>query len=158
MPVRPDPGTRRGACAPRHRLTLPFRHKKRGCPPALPVRPCLRFNFLSPSPRPPSPPGKGEPLSLFSRGLRPRHPCTAPGAARAFREVSGTRRGACPGVSGTPCDIQCRKGLAPAPTASRLPLRLAVTFRNAGERAPPATPKVFRFLPGQAPTKLSPSP
>ena len=35
----------------------------------------------NPLPRPPSPAGKGEPQSLFRRGLRPRHPCTEPPAA-----------------------------------------------------------------------------
>ena len=39
------------------------------------------------SPRPPSPAGKGEPQSLFRRGLRPRHPCTEPPAARTAPAV-----------------------------------------------------------------------
>ena len=43
--------------------------------------PCLWFAFLPPSPRPPSPPGKGETKNLFRRGLCPRHPCTEPLAA-----------------------------------------------------------------------------
>ncbi len=44
-------------------------------------QPCLWFALSPPSPRPPSPPGKGETKSLFRRGLRPRHPCTEPLAA-----------------------------------------------------------------------------
>ena len=37
--------------------------------------------FLPPIPPAPSPAGKGEPQSLFRRGLRPRHPCIRPFAA-----------------------------------------------------------------------------
>ena len=41
--------------------------------------PILPFTYFpAPSPRPPSPPGKGVPKSLFRRGLRPRHPGTEP--------------------------------------------------------------------------------
>ena len=46
-----------------------------GCRPTLPLA-C--FVAPHPPPRPPSPPGKGEPQRLFCRGLRPRHPCTEP--------------------------------------------------------------------------------
>ena len=44
---------------------------------------------LSPHPRSQSdlPGGKGEPQSLFRRGLRPRHPCTEPPAARTAPAV-----------------------------------------------------------------------
>ena len=47
-------------------------------PPANPA-----FGLLSCplSPQPPSPVGKGETISLFRRGLRPRHPCIKPFAA-----------------------------------------------------------------------------
>ena len=47
-------------------------------PPAYPA-----FGLLSCplSPQPPSPVGKGETISLFRRGLRPRHPCIKPFAA-----------------------------------------------------------------------------
>ncbi len=65
----------------------------------------LEFSFPL-SPRPPSPVGKGEIFSLFCRGLRPRHPATAPGAAllqRAPRQLRAcAERGtACRADSGT---------------------------------------------------------
>ena len=53
--------------------------------------PCLLLTFLPPSPDPRSqsalPGGKGETKSLFRRGLRPRHPCTEPLAARTVPVV-----------------------------------------------------------------------
>ena len=46
----------------------------------LPTPPIASLSAPQP-PAPPSPVGKGEPQSLFRRGLRPRHPCTEPLAA-----------------------------------------------------------------------------
>ena len=40
-------------------------------------------SFLPPSPRPPSPPGKGETIVISCKGLRPLHPRAEPEAARA---------------------------------------------------------------------------
>ena len=66
---------------------------------------CLLCRLLPPafsllscplSPRPPSPAGKGEPQSLFRRGLRPRHPCIRPFAA--FTNLSKQE----PGAKGSP--------------------------------------------------------
>ena len=82
----------------RHLQSLPLWYPEGGLPPALPSRraltvpcgglvlfaarlPCLWFDFLPPSPQPPSPAGKGENITLFRRGLRPRHPCIKPFAA-----------------------------------------------------------------------------
>ena len=67
-------GTRRGAC-------LLCR------PPTLPLA-----LFLPPSPRPPSPPGKGEPKVISCKGLRPLHPRAEPSAAREKRDEPCTRR------------------------------------------------------------------
>ena len=61
--------------------------------------PCLWFLILPPSPRPPSPAGKGETQSLFRRGLRPRHPCTEPLAALTDPARTGARRGDLPCLS-----------------------------------------------------------
>ncbi len=52
-----------------------------GVPSLLPAYPAFSLLFCPLSPRPPSPPGKGETKSLFRRGLRPRHPCIRPFAA-----------------------------------------------------------------------------
>ena len=63
-----------GAEPARHWLSLPLWCLKGGaCLLCRPPTPPLAL-FLPPSPRPPSPPGKGEFFSLFCRGLRPRHP------------------------------------------------------------------------------------
>ena len=87
-----------GAEPARRLLALPLWYPAGGVPPALPARralavPCGGLPSLSPahpafgllscplSPRPPSPVGKGETISLFRRGLRPRHPCIKPFAA-----------------------------------------------------------------------------
>ena len=45
--------------------------------PRLPTLPLVYFPAPYP-PAPPSPAGKGEAISLFRRGLRPRHPCIRP--------------------------------------------------------------------------------
>ena len=74
-------GTRRGACPAGRRLTVPFRNPQGGLPFWLPAAPAFTF-FPAPIPRPPSPPGKGETISLFCRGLRPRHPGIRPFATR----------------------------------------------------------------------------
>ena len=78
-------------------------------------RACLLCRLLPPafsllscplSPRPPSPAGKGEPQSLFRRGLRPRHPCAEPLAALtepASAVPGGGVQSALPGGTGYPC-------------------------------------------------------
>ena len=59
-----------------------------GVPSLLPAYPAFSLLFCPLSPRPPSPPGKGETKSLFRRGLRPRHPCIRPFAALVNRAGS----------------------------------------------------------------------
>ena len=54
---------------------VPLRCPAGACPLGRSPTPPLAC-FIAPSPRPPSPPGKGVPKSLFRRGLRPRHPGT----------------------------------------------------------------------------------
>ena len=46
-----------------------------------PTYPAFGLLFCPLSPQPPSPTGKGENITLFRRGLRPRHPCIKPFAA-----------------------------------------------------------------------------
>ena len=58
--------------------TLPFRHPQGGLLSLSPAYPAFGLLSCPLSPRPPSPPGKGETISLFRRGLRPRHPCIRP--------------------------------------------------------------------------------
>ena len=89
LPVLGDRG-----CPARHRLILPLRCLRGGLSPALPARwalaapggglalfvarrPCLPLPFC-PHPPDPLPGGKGETISLFCRGLRPRHPGVKP--------------------------------------------------------------------------------
>ena len=88
-------GTRRAACPAGRRLNLPH------------------HEFFAPIPPTPLPSGKGEPQSLFRRGLRPRHPCTEPPAALTDRAVSGTRRAACP--SGRRVNLPHHRFIAPIP-------------------------------------------
>ena len=76
-------GVRRGAEPQRHWLSLPLWCPAGGllCLPS--AYPAFSLLFCPLSPRPPSPAGKGEPQSLFRRGLRPRHPCAEPLATLA---------------------------------------------------------------------------
>ena len=62
----------------RSRLSPPLWCPAGGLAFLLACLPCLWFSFLPPIPQPPSPVGKGETISLFRRGLRPRHPCIRP--------------------------------------------------------------------------------
>ena len=84
-PYPPDPLPRRGrgrprlfharGCAPCIPGAEPGRHRSRGGLPSLsPADHAVSLPFRPLSPRPPSPPGKGETQSLFRRGLRPLHP------------------------------------------------------------------------------------
>ena len=90
-----------------------------GLPSLSPAAPVFSLLFCPLSPRPPSPPGKGETQSLFRRGLRPRHPGTEPLAALtepvkkmpsgglapvllACLAAAVPSGGACPGVAGLP--------------------------------------------------------
>ena len=52
-----------------------------GAPGWLPAYPAFSLFVCPLSPRPPSPAGKGETITLFRRGLRPRHPGIKPPAA-----------------------------------------------------------------------------
>ena len=54
-------------------------------PSLSPPYPAFSVLFCPLSPQPPSPAGKGEPQSLFRRGLRPRHPGIRPPAALTDR-------------------------------------------------------------------------
>ena len=89
----------------RYRLSLPLWCPAGGLPSLSPAYPAFSLFSCPLSPQPPSPVGKGETISIFRRGLRPRHPCIRPFAA--FTEpakqvpagglslgVGGTRRGA----------------------------------------------------------------
>ena len=70
-------GARRGACLFGRRLALPPRYPAGGVPSWSPAYPA--FSLLSrPHPPDPLPSGKGETISLFCRGLRPRHPGIRP--------------------------------------------------------------------------------
>ncbi len=75
----------------RHLQTLPKRHPVGWLAFFAACCPCLWLALLLPSPDPRSqsalPGGKGETKSLFRRGLRPRHPCTEPPAARTVPVV-----------------------------------------------------------------------
>ena len=53
--------------------------------------PCHLLSFCPLSPRPPSPVGKGETISLFRRGLRPRHPCIRPFATLTVSAMRAPR-------------------------------------------------------------------
>ncbi len=81
--------------------------------PASPVYSGSWLNRFSPSPRPPSPLGKGETLSLFCRGLRPRPPATAPDGTRR------TGRVPVPGVSCPRCFRQPTRQPANLPAQPR---------------------------------------
>ena len=121
-----------GACPARHWLDLPIRYPAGGAggggrPPTLPL-----VLLLSPSPRPPSPPGKGETIGYFLQGASPLasprlslrgtgSPCRCgklngglPRAAlaRPANPVpGGGRRGA---VARRPCRCGVRRGGLPA--------------------------------------------
>ena len=63
-----------------------------GLPSLLPAYPAFSLLYRPLSPQPPSPAGKGEPQSLFRRGLRPRHPCIRLLAALTDPARTGARR------------------------------------------------------------------
>ena len=69
--ARGEPRARRGACPAGCRLTLPFRNPQGGLTFFVAHLPCLWFALLPPSPRPPSPPGKGENHSFLMQGASP---------------------------------------------------------------------------------------
>ena len=110
--------------------TLPFRHPQGGLPFSSPANPAFGLLSCPLSPRPPSPVGKGETISLFRRGLRPRHPCIKPFAALTVSAMRAPGGGACPrrhwldlplwcpqgwrrrAVACRPCHSGTRRGLA----------------------------------------------
>ena len=86
-------------CCPRRgrggfgcRLTLPLWCPVGGLPSLSPADHAVSLPFRPLSPRPPSPPGKGETQSLFRRGLCPRHPGTEALAALAEPAKRGAWR------------------------------------------------------------------
>ncbi len=84
-----------------------------GLPSLLPAYPAFSLLSCPLSPRPPSPPGKGETQSLFRRGLRPRHPGTEPLAALAEPAKKMPSGGeACSGVA-CPASLARRALAAP---------------------------------------------
>ena len=78
-------GTRRGACLPCRLPILPL-----AC-------------FLAPIPLTPFPAGRGETISLFCRGLRPRHPGIRPLTALTATAAMVPSGGLAPLVAGSPC-------------------------------------------------------
>ena len=90
--------------------TLPFRHPQGGLPFSSPAYPAFSLLSCPLSPRPPSPAGKGETISLFRRGLRPRHPCIKPFAALTIPAVQVPGGGAGGAVACRPCTSGTRRG------------------------------------------------
>ncbi len=78
------------------------RCRKGDLSPASPVYSGSWLNRFSPSPRPPSPPGKGESLSLFCRGLSPPAPLRLRRTGHGVPEGLRNPEGDCPGVPGKP--------------------------------------------------------
>ena len=90
-------GARRGAEPARHWLFLPSRYSQGGACPLcrLPTMPLALL--LPPIPPTPFPGGEGGgTISLFRRGLRPRHPCIRPFAAFTEPAKQVLAGGACP--------------------------------------------------------------
>ena len=90
-------------------------------PPTMPLP-----SFLPPIPPPAlaersSPAGKGEPQSLFCRGLRPRHPCIRPFAAPTAT-AKRAPRGQNPRGTGYPCRCGALRGGAGGGHLLTLPL------------------------------------
>ena len=86
-----------------------------GCLPSLSLaNPAFSFAFC-PHPPNPLPSGKGEPQSLFRRGLRPRHPDTEPPTALTDPSKQAPRRAPPTQVEPVPRPIQPRgcKGRSP---------------------------------------------
>ena len=84
-------GAQRGAQEGRSPADLAIPAPAGGLAFLLACLPCFWFTFLPPIPQPPSPVGKGETISLFRRGLRPRHPCIKPFAALTVPAVQVPR-------------------------------------------------------------------
>ena len=118
----------------RSRLSPPLWCSAGGLPFSSPANPAFGLLSCPLSPRPAlaersSPVGKGETISLFRRGLRPRHPCIRPFAALTVFAMRAPGGGACPrrhllslprgrGPSQTP------KFLSPGPPSPWLPALL----------------------------------
>ena len=108
-------------CPARHWLSLPL-----WCPAGWrrgrsPANPAFSLLFCPLSPQPPSPAGKGEPQSLFRRGLRPRHPCIKPFAAPTAT-AKRVPRGQNPRGTGYPCRCGALRGGAGGGRLLTLPL------------------------------------
>ena len=124
MPPSPQPPSRReggrflvyfaGGFAPgtpafnrlRHVQPLPCRCPAGVCLLCRLLPPAFIF-FPAPIPRPPSPPGKGEPKVISCKGLRPLHPRAEPSAAREKRGEPYARQGACLSCRPPPLTLVC---------------------------------------------------
>ena len=92
--ARGEPRARRVACPAGCRLTLPFRNPQGWLALFVACLPCLWFAFLPPSPRPPSPPGKGEIFSFLMQGASPlASPGLNPGGTGAGARITRWRGG-----------------------------------------------------------------
>ena len=137
---------RRGWRAWGNRFSLPPLSRRETCPvgrlPPLPLA-----YFAAPSPRPPSPPGKGEIFSFLMQGASP---LASPGAGRdAALKVGGMRRptGACPGRhgqvnSGSPNPAEAAKPILQHPTFQP-PCRSAGEGRNRARTPDPINHNLF---------------
>ena len=154
------------------------RYPAGGLPDWSPAYPAFSLLSCPLSPHPPSPVGKGETISLFRRGLRPRHPCIKPLAAltEPAKQVPGGGRGgwllplrhlvSLPrgrGPSQTPPSLATDSSISPGPPSPWLPALLIGKrfFRFcAGLEIPKAHPRRVpdwqgepvprRFSPGDA--------
>ncbi len=91
--------------------------------PCVAGSPCLRLNLFAPSPRPPSPAGKGEIFVIFARGFAPCIPASAPGrhgvpgGLRCRKGACARRHRGCPAPSVREgADIPRRRNAATEPT------------------------------------------
>ena len=88
-----------GACFSCRLPPLPFRHPQGGLPFSSPAYPAFGLLSCPLSPRPPSPPGKGETKVFFMQGASPlASPGLNPGGTGSPCQ-SGTRRGGAFGIS-----------------------------------------------------------
>ena len=102
----------RGACLFGRLLTLPFRNPQGGLAFFVACYPRLQCAFFPPSPRPPSPPGKGENQGYFMQGAEP---LASPGLNRRGHRSRGANHapsgGLVPGGAGAGCWRCARGGL-----------------------------------------------
>ena len=111
----------------RSRLSLPLWCSAGGLPCLPPAYPAFGLLSCPLSPQPPSPVGKGETISLFRRGLRPRHPCIRPFATLTVPAVQVPSGVAQEGRS--PADLAL-----PAPAGGLAPGGIGSTCRCGARR------------------------